>query len=157
MDDFDISTLERAPEFHLDQLLELLATVPDGFTTQRTEVWVSGKQEAGWDVTAGGYFIGVQPEYKCGFAEEGDGKVLTALVGRLAETKGQVTIATTPKFADAPPAGIEPYFYVGWRVGVKLGEEARSPRRHKIGIAFGDMPGTTLLLAYLRAWGVVEA
>lgn len=151
----DITTLKRAPEFHLDQLLELLATVPDGFTTERTEVWVSGRQEAGWDVTAGGYFIGVQPEYRCGFAEEGDGKVLTALLGRLAETKGQVSISTTPQFADSPPAGLEPYFYVGWRVGVKLGENCS--RANNAGVAFGDMPGTTLLVAYLRAWGVIQA
>lgn len=155
---FDLSTLDLERDAHTDKLLELLSTVPDGYHTARADVWVGGKKEPGWHLEADGYYIGVQPDYKCGWDEEGDGKVLTALLTRQAETKGQVNLTTTAGFRDLGNGEHE--FYVKWRAGVHLGSTTGlgddSPRAGRPGLGWANDPGMALLLAYLRAWGVAK-
>lgn len=149
-----LDTLAREPEFHLDELLALLEQVPDGFGTMRGEVRQDDKWVNGWFLSDGAYVINVNPEYQCGFDEEGDGKVLTVMLSRIAQKGGQVSLTTTPRFRDTAP--VEPYFYMGWRAGIYLGEEVEDCPTRRTGLGFCDKPGTAVLVAYLMAWGMVE-
>ncbi|AAF12370.1 hypothetical protein [Deinococcus radiodurans] len=163
---FDLSTLDDEPEFHLDQLLELLRQTPDGFTTRRWQVGVlladDGVQYApGWEANAQGYAPRIIPAYRCGFLEDGDGKVLMVITGRVQETEGKLTLSTLQRVR-RPEKG-EPYLETVFSCTVTLGErmpfesdEWENPCCGRAGLGESRHPGTAALIAYLMAWGVVK-
>ncbi|MBB5363072.1 hypothetical protein [Deinococcus humi] len=162
-----VADLAREPEFHLDELLEVLAQVPDGYLTERAEVWSGETKEPGWELEADSYEIGVDPNYRCGWSENGDGKVLTAITSRLQETSGLLVLVTAQVMQTPPPGPvhIKPYMQAVWNAAVTLGQGMplgcacdlfENPRAGSQGLGQNDGPGVATLLAYLRAWGVLE-
>ncbi len=152
-------TFERDPAFQLDRLLELLALVPDGDDAQRATVQsLNGdtvQAEPGWDISAYGYGLTVQPQYRCGFAEHGDGKVLTIITQRLTDPfqrRGALRLSTVDLPRVPPKQGIHRgYSSTEWVARVSL----RSETGWRRGRGQSMHPGTAALLAYLRAWGVL--
>lgn len=164
---FDLSALDREPEFHLDQLLELLRQTPDGFTTRRLperlpcDVTGTRYVPPSWEANAQGYAPHIVPAYQCGFLEDGDGKVLTVITGRVQETEGKLTLSTLQRVR-RPEKG-EPYLETAFSCTVTLGErmplesdEWENPRCGQAGLGESRHPGTAALIAYLMAWGVVQ-
>ena len=74
----DLRTLPRAPEFCLDTLLACLRDVPDGFDTIR-------QADGTWELRTAWDCIPVHPAYQCGFTQDGQGRLLTAV--QLAATR----------------------------------------------------------------------
>lgn len=156
-----LSDLGSPSDLCLDQLLDVLRQVPDGFTTRRMTGYEPGEPEPRdlrWTLEAEGYGIGVQPDMQCGFLEEGDGKVLTAITGRIGETKGNLTLSST--LVERPVLHGTPWVEVEWRVSIHLGvflpNWDENPRAGEMGLGAASNPGTAALIAYLKAWGVVE-
>lgn len=153
---FDVSTLDREPEFFLEILLTALRDTPDGHSTRRvysdlTNRWV-------WELDAGGYVIDVKPDFECGFDEEGDGKVLTAILQRTPRFDSQVVLKS--ELVPREYNGMK-YREVRWNAKVKLGKTCPytlEEYRHAghCGYGLSRHPGTAALLAYLRAWGMVS-
>lgn len=156
-----ISDLAREPEFHLAELLEVLRRTEDGYDTRRIS-------DAMFEADAGnGYDVTIYHEYQCGFDEDGDGKVLTMICGRLAESGGllTLTLAQVERPEHYDHVNDVQYWTPRWRVSVQLPATYAilgpmngdpSPRAGQTGQAEGDRPGTAALVAYLRAWGTVE-
>lgn len=151
----NLTDLKREPQFHLDELLEVLATVPDGYDTKRTnpETWEAE--------IANGYTVTIQPEYACGFAEVGDGKLLTLVTQRLGETHGVFTLTTRQGQRKPDQYSAAPYPVTTWAASVTLGDELPwviaepNHRAGREGAGEAEEAGTAALIAYLRAWGVL--
>ena len=144
------------PELHLDVLLKALRLVPDGHQTE---------QEAPdtWQASAAGYFVTIRPDHICGFAEEGDGKVLTVLTGRIVENGGMLTLTTRAVVHPPTDDLTSGWVSTAWTAVLTLGplmpwhaEGGACPRHRHVGVGENDMPGVAVLLAYLQAWGVLE-
>lgn len=156
-----ISDLKREPEFHLAELLDVLRLTEDGYDTRRIS-------DATFEADAGnGYDVTIHHEYQCGFDEDGDGKVLTMICGRLAESGGELSLLLRhiERTEHYDHLNDIPYTTPQWWAKVTLGNTyailgpmngERSPRAGQIMTATADRPGTAALVAYLRAWGTVE-
>lgn len=149
------ASLGPQPELHLDVLLSALHLVPDGHETE---------QEAPdtWQASVAGYFVKIRPDHICGFAEEGDGKILTVLTGRIAENGGMLTLTTRAVVHPPTDDLMSGWVSTAW-TAVTLGplmpwhaEVKVCPRHRHVGVGENDMPGVAVLLAYLQAWGVLE-
>lgn len=143
----DLRALPRAPEFCLDTLLACLQGVPDGFDTIR-------QADGTWELHTAWACIPVHPAYQCGFTEDGQGRLLTALLERMGILDDQVQL-TTVTVPDRDGTG-QPYVRTVWDASITLNVSARHP---DASIAYGharhDHPGVAVLIAYLRAWKVV--
>lgn len=155
-----LADLAREPQFHLDELLDVLSHTPDGFTTLRQTVAVrDGQLEQGWEADANGYAVTILPDHICGFLEEGDGKVLTVITGRTTESKGGLTLSAYLKEFPTEQPTDHPYYSVVWQANVRLGEQLgnweQHSRAYQQGLGECETPGVAALIAYLRAWGVL--
>ncbi|OWL96543.1 hypothetical protein CBQ26_09200 [Deinococcus indicus] len=139
--------LRRSPEFRLAELLALLPHVKDGYTSQRIDV--PGNV---WNLEgAGGYSVEVLPEYQCGFSGEADAPILITVVERVQETEGASMKMQTRKSVRSSVfqhGEKQSYAVLEWRVQVAL------PSGKGEGV--NDHLGVAALVAYLRAWGVLE-
>lgn len=155
-----LADLKRSPELHLDELLDVLRQAPDGCTTARTQVRVGSRTEAGWAGDADGYQITIAPEHICGFSEEGDGKVLTLITGRVKDSRGGLTLTSLLKEHPRTRETDGVYYSIVWQAHVRLGEDLGNwepnPRAGYQGLGECETPGVAALIAYLRAWGVLE-
>ncbi len=154
----DVSTFAREPEFHLGHLLDVLSCTPDG----HRDVVVPERGFDHWDCDAGGYVINVNANYQCGFDEEGDGKVLTVITQRVANTGGMLVISTVPVQLPAINAlNLGPFVSINWQCTVMLGADCRAEELDievagQAGRGCSSHPGTAALLAYLRALGTLS-
>ena len=159
-----LQDLKRAPEFHLDQLLDLLASIPDGYRMQRLTL---PDGEPGWELDlADGYTLKLNPQYQCGWEEAGAGPLLTTITSRLSATHGRLRLNTRIEKQTDPTGTVRgTYTAVVWDAKITLGglplfasdDTDRTPRTGCKGEAKGhDDPGIAALVAYLRAWGVLE-
>lgn len=151
----------RDPAFQLDELLALLDRVPSSGRQKRMTIFSKspcGKYayvDEGWEADAGGYGVVIVPEYKCGFAEQGDGKVLTVVTQRLTDPfevdeGGTLRLSTVFRrdSYEHPKGRTHSFTRPGWLAIVRLRNGGR-------GRGESEHPGTAALLAYLRAWGVL--
>jgi hypothetical protein len=134
-----------------------LRDTPDGFGTKR--VYADLQDRWVWNLDAGGYVIEVKPDFECGFDEEGDGKVLTAITQRVAEMDSLLMLTTVQLLKTM--SGGQQYTQTVWYCTVMLGQDCRQAelefeRRGSAGSGRSGHPGTAALLAYLRAWGTVS-
>lgn len=159
-----LQDLPNDPAFHLDQLLDLLATVPDGYPTKRLTL---PDGEPGWELDlASSYTLKLNPQYQCGWQEAGDGPLLTALTSRLGDSRGRLRLHNRIERRIIPSEnGSETEKIVVWDAKVTLGglplfaseDTDTTPRTGCKGETKGhDDPGIAVLVAYLCAWGVLE-
>lgn len=150
------ASLGPQPELHLDVLLKALRLVPDGHETEQED-------RDTWQADAAGYVITIRPDHICGFAEEGDGKVLTVLTGRIVENGGTLTLTTRAVVHPPTDDLMSGWVSTAWTAVLTLGplmpvhaQVGECPRHRHVGVGENDMPGVAVLLAYLQAWGVLE-
>lgn len=143
-----LSDLPRAPEFHLDQLLDVLSRTPDGFRTQRTQITLDeGHVEPGWTAGTYGDDVGILPDYACGFHELGDGKVLTVIAGRAQDRAVSLSLNTGSTKRSTWKAAVT--------VEAVQGQWPSPDRAASHGEGEAADPGVAALIAYLRAWGTL--
>lgn len=163
---------QQDPSFYLLQLVPALNECPD-YDCLRKRTHPDGELTV-FEASAGGYYWDIDPNYYCGVQENGDGKILSLLTTRLLHGAWY-----THGHQDTPTR-----LMVDWHIEPYLKERVvpadpgdperkRPPREEQRylepvvkavvklpsgeGVGYSEMPGTALLVAYLTAWGVLEA
>ena len=122
--------------------------------TCRTASPTSANRSAPGNCTPPGPAVPVHPAYHYGFTEDGQGRLLTALLERMGilNDQAQLTTVTVP---DRDATG-QPYVRTVWDASITLIVSAHHPDESIAhGHARHDHPGVAVLIAYLRAWKVV--
>lgn len=164
----------RDPSFQLRELLDILSAngrSRDGYTlTHHSEGKTNSCNDPLYEGTAGGYYWTIDPEYHCGFTEEGDSKVLGMLISRLTcpewgivnwdgnvaqRIKWDLTHLLVKRTSSGHPGipekNVSPRDPVEYQIALV---RAQVELPHGSGVGYSEHPGTALLIAYLQAWGL---
>lgn len=144
-------TFTRDPAFHLRELLDIMVKegrAMDGDAMRHKEELNSSDLPL-FEATAGGYYWDIDPDYKCGFHEAGDSKVLGMVLSRLRdpkwETRGDKKVVLQRFYVTQQPENYET------PINKAVIELSSGP-----GVGWSRSPGAAVLIAYLVAWGRLE-